>query len=118
MEGKTILIIGGSDTMSDCAMELKNKNKVTVSIKNGAWFQNRNLGAYEPADMFYTRIWDFIVKNILSKKFIDNNTNVEFWWGDKGSGIDIWKSKCDYLNTYLMIPRCLLRNPNNNHQQQ
>ena len=45
VEGKTILIIGGSDTMSDCAMELKNKNKVTISIKNGSWFQNRNAGA-------------------------------------------------------------------------
>lgn len=104
VEGKKILIIGGSDTMSDCAMELKNKNKVTVSIKNGAWFQNRNFGAYEPADMFYTRFLDFILKNFLSKKFVDGSFP-EFAWGERGSGIEIWKSKCDYLNTYYVKSR-------------
>lgn len=111
VENKKILIVGGSDTMADCAMELKNKNKVTVSIKNGAWFQNRNAGAYEPADMFYDRFEDYIVKNVLSKKYVDSYTdhnkinNVEFWWGESGSGIDIWKSKCDYLNTYYIKSR-------------
>ena len=70
VEGKNILIVGGSDTASDCAMELKNKNKVTVSIKNGVWFQNRNVGANEPADMFYNRIYDYLIKNLLSKTFI------------------------------------------------
>ena len=113
VDGKKILIIGGSDTMSDCAMELKNKNNVTVSIKNGAWFQNRNLGANEAADMFYNRFLDFIIKDVLSKKYIGNNTNpnsnnffnVQFYWGERGSGIDVWQSKCDYLNTYYVKSR-------------
>ena len=111
VENKNILVVGGSDTSVDLAMELKNNNNVTLSIKNGMWFQNRNLGAYEAADMFYNRVWDFFVKNIVSKKYVDNNTNpyannnIQFWWGVKGSGIDIWKSKCDYLNSYYVKSR-------------
>lgn len=109
---KKILIVGGSDTSVDCAIELiRNKNKITMSIKNGVWFQNRNLGAYEPADMVYNRALDFVVKRILSKKFVDDNTdphknnNIQFYWGERGSGIDIWKSKCNYLNSYYVKSR-------------
>lgn len=104
VEGKNILIVGGSDTGVDCAIELKNKNNVTVSIKNGVWFQNRNLGAYEAADSLYNRFLDIIIKNILSKKYVDDNIKkdnsgfVQLWWGDSGSGIDLWKSKCNYLH--------------------
>ena len=111
VEGKKILIVGGSDTMSDCAMELKNRNKVTVSIKNGTWFQNRNLGADEAADMFYNRFVDYVIKNITTKKYIDSNTNpylnnnIQFWWGERGSGVDVWQSKCDYLNSYYVKSR-------------
>lgn len=111
VENKNILIVGGSDTSVDLAMELKNKNNVTISVKNGMWFQNRNLGAYEAADMLYNRIIDFFIKNIVSKKYVDDNTNpfinnnIQFWWGERGSGIDIWKSKCDYLNSYYVKSR-------------
>lgn len=111
VEGKNILIVGGSDTAVDSAIELKRKNKVTVSIKNGVWFQSRIQGAYEPADMFYSRTSDYLIKNVVTKKFVDDNTdptkanNVQFWWGERGSGVDIWKSKCDYLNSYYVKSR-------------
>jgi dimethylaniline monooxygenase (N-oxide forming) len=107
VEGKNILIVGGSDTASDCAMELKNKNNVTVSIKNGAWFQNRNVGANEPADMVYYRTLDFFIKNFLGKSYINDyvHDNVEFWWGNGGTGIDIWQPKCNYLNSYYVKSR-------------
>jgi len=111
VQKKNILIVGGSDTSIDLAMELKNNNNVTISVKDGMWFQNRNLGAYEAADMFYNRIWDFFIKNIFSKKYVDSNTNlhslnnIQFWWGERGSGIDLWKSKCDYLNSYYVKSR-------------
>ena len=121
VEGKKILIVGGSDTASDLAMELKRKNKVTVSIKNGVWFQNRNFGAYEAADSLYNRFTDFIIKNIASKKYADDyiakhnangefnmNSTAQFWWGEGGSGIDIWKPKCDYLNSYYVKSRDLI----------
>jgi len=108
IKNKQILIIGGSDTAVDCAVELKANNNVTISIKNGAWFQNRNLGAYEPSDMFYNRLLDYSIKNIISKKTVDTyfgNTLISSFWGEKGSGIDIWKSKCNYLNTYYVKSR-------------
>jgi len=109
---KKILIVGGSDTAVDCAIELiHNKNKITLSIKNGVWFQSRNTGAYEPSDMLYNRALDFIIKNITGKKFVhdntnpNNNNNIQFYWGESGSGIKIWKSKCDYLNSYYVKSR-------------
>ena len=106
--------MGGSDTASDLAVELKQKNKVTVSIKNGVWFQNRNFGAFEPADMLYTRIGDFFIKNIYSKKRLNDDIHeynfsfIQYWWGAYGSGVDIWKSKCDYLNSYYVKSRDLI----------
>lgn len=108
IKNKKILIIGGSDTAVDCAVELKSNNNVTISIKNGVWFQNRNAGAYEPADMFYNRLLDYSIKNIVSKKTVDTyfgSALIAAFWGEKGSGIDIWKSKCNYLNTYYVKSR-------------
>jgi hypothetical protein len=111
VKDKKILIVGGSDTCVDLAMELKNNNQITVSIKNGVWFQSRILGAYEAADMFYNRFLDFFLKKITTKKYIDKNldlkknNNVQFFWGERGSGIDIWRSKCDYLNSYYVKSR-------------
>ncbi len=109
VKDKRILIVGGSDTAMDSAMELKNHNKVTISIKNGVWFQNRIHGAYEPADMFYSRLLDYLIKNILTKQFktqdLDVNKITAHWWGDGGSGIEIWKPTCDYLNSYYVKSR-------------
>ena len=106
VEGKKILLVGGSDTTGDYAMELKLKNKITISIKNGLWFQNRILGAYEPADMVYSRMFDFLIKKIITKKrFEENGSMIETMWGVRGSGIDIWKSKCGYLNSYYVKSR-------------
>jgi dimethylaniline monooxygenase (N-oxide forming) len=111
IKNKKILIVGGSDTAVDCAMKLKDNNKITISIKNGVWFQNRTLGAYEPADMFYNRFLDYCIKNVLGKKYIHNQFNknnnlfVSYFWGIGGSGIDIWKPKCDYLNSYYVKSR-------------
>jgi len=114
-EGKKILVIGGSDTAVDLAMELRLKNKVTVSIKNGAWFQSRNYGAYSAADSLYSRISDFIIKNVVSKQYINDNTvtdsitsGLKFWWGEGGSDVDVWKPKCNYLNSYYVKSRDII----------
>ena len=111
-EGKKFLIVGGSDTGVDLAMELKRKNKVTVSIKNGVWFQSRNYSAYSAADSLYSRTSDFIIKNVVSKQYINDNTvtdsitsGLKFWWGEGGSDIDVWKPKCNYLNSYYVKSR-------------
>lgn len=110
-EGKKILVVGGSDTAVDLAMELRLKNKVTVSIKNGAWFQNRNSGAYSAADSLYSRTYDFVIKNIVSKKTVHNQwglVDISNWWGEGGSGVDIWQPKCDYLNSYYVKSRDII----------
>jgi dimethylaniline monooxygenase (N-oxide forming) len=114
VKNKKILIVGGSDTAVDCALFLKDNNNISVSIKNGVWFQSRNLGAYEPADMLYNRSIDFLIKNVLSKKYamdhVDPYTfnNIQYIWGEGGSGIDIWKPKCDYLNSYYVKSRDII----------
>lgn len=104
VSGKRILIIGGSDTAVDFAMHLKNNNNITISIKNGVWFQNRNAGTYEPSDMFYSRLLDSIIKNVITKKRFHFDS-MERFWGTGGSGIDIWKPKCGYLNSYYVKSR-------------
>lgn len=82
-----------------------------MSIKNGVWFQSRTGGAYEAADMVYSRIIDYLFKNVLSKKYLHNTlsdnkmNNILFFWGSGGSGIEIWKPKCDYLNSYYVKSR-------------
>jgi len=108
LKNKKILIIGGSDYASDISELLKNSNELTLSVRNGVWFQNRTLGAYEAADMFYSRYVDFFVKNILGKKYFHDNVgedDVFNMWGKGGHGIDDWKPKCDYLNSYYVKSR-------------
>jgi len=109
VKNKKILIVGGSDTAMDCAMYLKDHNDITISIKNGVWFQSRMTGANDASDMFYSRAFDFVIKNIFSKKYFESITGfpeyVERFWGTGGSGIDIWKPKCQYLNSYYVKSR-------------
>jgi len=109
VKDKNILIVGGSDTAVDSAVELLRNNKVTVSIKNGAWFQNRTDGI-SPADAFYNRVTDFIAKNnFFGKNLFDflvhNASDLEFYWGEGGSGVDIWQPKCNYLNSIYIKSR-------------
>jgi dimethylaniline monooxygenase (N-oxide forming) len=110
MTNKKILIIGMSDTASDVAELLKIKNSVTISSRNGIWFQNRTWGAYEPADMFYSRLVDFSIKNVIGKHIVHNNfgdsiNNVERWWGKYGHGIKDWTPSSEYLNSYYVKSR-------------
>jgi dimethylaniline monooxygenase (N-oxide forming) len=115
-EGKRVLIVGGSDTACDIASDIsKTAERIYVSIKDGQWFQSRINGAYEPADMLYSRSVDYIIKNIIGKSYIDKNFSnakephtVYYWWGEGGSGIDIWKPKCEYLNSYYNKSRDII----------
>ena len=100
---KNIAVIGGSDTASDISVELSKNNKVFMSISNGQWFQDRNAGAFEPADMFYNRFINFFTKKIFSKNYVHNEFGTEpisVYWGAGGSGIKEWLPKCKYLNSY------------------
>lgn len=105
---KNILIVGGSDTSCDIANYLADKNKVTLSMKNGRWFQPRFLGASTPADAFYSRTIDFTIKNIVGKKYANDYIGDYFikrFFGKYGSGIKEWEAKCDYLNDYYVKSR-------------
>ncbi len=105
---KKILVVGGSDTACDIAIYLSDKNKVTVSMKNGRWFQPRFFGAHNAADVYYSRSLDFLIKNIFGKRTVHNlfgMKNVKNFYGLYGSGIKEWEPKCDYLNDYYVKSR-------------
>ncbi len=110
LKDKKILIIGGSDTSCDIAVELaRNRiNKVYLSMKNGRWFQPRSTGANIAADSFYSRFLDFYVKKIIGKKHINNvfgHSFINLAYGSTGSGVKEWEAKCDYLNDYYIKSR-------------
>lgn len=111
---KKILLVGVSDTACDIAEKHKMKNKITMSSHNGVWIQNRNGGAYSPADMFYSRFLDLIIKKIIGKKPCDilfGNNNilaVPFWWGKNGHGIKEWETNSGYLNSYYVKSRDII----------
>ena len=112
IQNKKILLVGGSDTTSDFASILINKNSVSISIKNGIWFQGRIHGAYSPADALYSVVANSQIKSFLTKDFIDYVVTYEtipispnFMWGNGGSGVKEWKPKCKYLNSYYVKSR-------------
>ena len=109
---KKILVLGGSDTACDIAVYLSDKNnKVTVSMKNGRWFQPRSLGAYNAADTFYSRSLDLVIKNIIGKKVVNNEFGmkvIDRLYGLHGSSVPEWEPKCDYLNDYYIKSRDII----------
>ena len=106
---KKILVLGGSDTACDIAVYLSDKNnKVTVSMKNGRWFQPRYAGAKNSTDTFYSRSIDLIIKNVIGKKIINDQfgmKDIDNFYGSYGSGIKEWEPKCNYLNDYYVKSR-------------
>jgi len=114
LKDKRILIIGVSDTSCDLAEVFKKQNSVTMSSNRGVWFQNRNWGAYAPADMFYNRFIDFIIKKITGKKAFDYIVGrnwvmgVGLWWGENGHGIKEWRTNSGYLNSYYVKSRDII----------
>ena len=110
LQDKKILLVGVSDTACDIAEAHKHNNEITMSSQNGVWLQNRNSGAHSPADMFYSRFLDVIIKNITGKGIIDlvfghNIFAVPLWWGKNGHGIKDWETNSGYLNSYYVKSR-------------
>lgn len=101
---KKILLIGVSETSCDLALILKNNNQIAMSSRNGVWMQNRNLGAYSPADMLYNRYSQQCIK-CLGKKIYNKTFFVPFsesflkMWGYNGHGIPEWRTNSDYLSS-------------------
>jgi len=117
---RRILIIGGSDTASDYATYFSNTAHVSVSIRSGAWFQDRVVDEVAPehpeaqgypADMYYSRIVNYMLKK-SHYRFTDWShfpEKVQRAWGACGSGIPEWQSKSGYLQTYYVKSRELVR---------
>ncbi len=56
MKGKTVLVVGGGESASDVATEVCEKAARTIlAIRSGTWFQDRTVGAEQPADMVFTK---------------------------------------------------------------
>ncbi|MDD9951000.1 MAG: NAD(P)-binding domain-containing protein [Zetaproteobacteria bacterium] len=112
LQGKNVLIVGGSDTASDIAEKLKDHSHVYVSMRNGAWFQPKYLKYYNfaqldptadhtPADMVVNQFLLTMVKwwgHDLPEKmgFVKR---FEKMMGKSGSGIPEWESEDKYFGS-------------------
>lgn len=117
-KNKNILIIGGGETANDISSELAPYSNLYVSIRNGQWFQNKLLGAYEPADTFinYIQVCNPIVRFIYRHssllKFVLNSywdiTFGSFYWGANGHGVKEWKTNTPYTSGFFTKGRNML----------
>jgi thioredoxin reductase len=114
-ESKRILIVGGSDNAADIANDVCRKAARTyVSIRDGVWFQDRMVGAESPADMYYSRLVNWCIKNVCGKHVVHRlfgEGDIDWMWGRGGSDIDIWHPKCEYLNWMVVGMICTYHPP-------
>tara|TARA_Y100000817_G_C16862078_1_gene546240 strand:- start:7611 stop:9173 length:1563 start_codon:yes stop_codon:yes gene_type:complete len=97
-DGQKVLIVGGGETANDIATELCNKCHLSMSIRNGQWFQGKILGGNEAADMLVNRLMKMVwIKDFSNWIGMINS----FIWGGGGTGIDAWKPTCDYSYSFL-----------------
>lgn len=98
---KTVLIVGGGETASDLAVELSAFTKqIYMSIRNGQWFQDRLFGD-QPADILYPR--SFSIFGYYNNIVLDIGWNlfIRPFWGEGGTGIDLWKPKSKLFHGFL-----------------
>ena len=100
--GAQVLVVGGGESAADVAAEVADVAAHThLSIRDGAWFQDRVVGAECPADVIFTRHHrprvtgeSFAVAG--GRRFL-----LEAMWGIGGSGVERWKPKSSYLSAPL-----------------
>jgi len=104
MAEKSVLVVGGGESASDVAAEVCEVAPVTyMSIRQGVWFQDRTVGAHQPADMVFTKhqrllgLSDFQSWLIWLGRYI----MLELMWGKGGSGVDVWQPHCKYFHGFL-----------------
>ena len=95
---KNILIVGGGETANDIAHELCPIANVSMSIRNGQWFQGKWAGGDEPADLYLNRFMTYV----WYPPFRDwvGYLN-QFYWGTGGSGIQEWKPSTPYNESFF-----------------
>ncbi|KAL6048667.1 Flavin-containing monooxygenase, variant 2 [Balamuthia mandrillaris] len=104
MEGKNVLIVGGGESASDIAVEVCEVAKQTyMSLRQGVWFHDRTVGAYQPADVVFTKhqrmtgLSDYQSWMIWLGRFL----MIEFMWGKGGTGIPQWHPKSMYFHGFV-----------------
>jgi len=104
MADKTICIVGGGESASDVATEVcETAKKTYMSIRQGVWFQDRTVGAHQPADMVFTKHQRLLGFSDFQSwlVWIGRYIMIELMWGKGGSGVDVWQPKCRYFHGFL-----------------
>jgi len=104
MKGKTVMVVGGGESASDVAAEVCEKAARTIlSIRSGTWFQDRTVGANQPADMVYTKHQRLLGFSDYQSwlVWLGRHGIIEMVWGKGGSGIKEWQPSCDYFHGFL-----------------
>lgn len=107
-KGKNVLVVGGGIESCDMACLFAQNSRVGLSIRNGQWFQPLILGAYEPADAFYSRFIHSIPPLYYTAKYFIGWV-VEVIFGKGGSGVKEWSPKSRYFNGFYNKNRDVLR---------
>eukprot|EP01087_Luapelamoeba_hula_P012628 TRINITY_DN352_c0_g2_i1.p1 TRINITY_DN352_c0_g2~~TRINITY_DN352_c0_g2_i1.p1 ORF type:complete len:598 (+),score=102.41 TRINITY_DN352_c0_g2_i1:117-1796(+) len=104
MADKSMCIVGGGESASDVAAEVcETSDDTYMSIRSGVWFQDRTVGAWQPADMVFTkhqRLWGFTDYHSWLI-FLGRYIMLELMWGKGGSGVDVWQPHCQYFHGFL-----------------
>lgn len=104
MKGKTVLVVGGGESASDVAAEVCEKAARTIlAIRSGTWFQDRTVGANQPADMVFTKHQRLLGFSDFQSwlVWIGRYTMIEMMWGKGGSGLKEWQPSCAYFHGFL-----------------
>jgi len=104
MATKSVVIVGGGESASDVATEVcETAKKTYMSIRQGVWFQDRTVGAHQPADMVFTKHQRLIGMSDFQSwlVWIGRYIMIELMWGKGGSGVDVWQPHCMYFHGFL-----------------
>merc|ERR1712000_35797 len=109
MKGKRILVVGGGESASDIANEVCEVAKETyMSVRNGVWFHQRTVGAYQPADIIFTKHMRTAGNYESIPVWMGRTLFIELMWGKGGSGVPEWQPRCGYLNGFINKSRELI----------
>ncbi|ELR13200.1 Flavinbinding monooxygenase-like subfamily protein [Acanthamoeba castellanii str. Neff] len=103
MKGKTVLIVGGGESASDVAEVCEKASRTILAIRSGTWFQDRTVGANQPADMVFTKHQRLLGFSDFQSwlVWIGRYGIIEMMWGKGGSGIKEWQPSCAYFHGFL-----------------
>ena len=111
MHDKIILVIGGGESASDIATEVSQVARhVYMSIRQGQWFQPRQVGARLALDTRFSRKGRLIMGNYGENRLALNLADMvfAFGFGEGGHGIKEWLPTWSILNGFVNKSREVL----------